>query len=270
MAGEARIPARADAAVAVLPRPAVKRRVDLTRVLPSGRAVLVSLVIVALAAGVYLLARETSLLGIRTVDVRGAPPDVAARVRAALQPFMGASLVTLDRARVERTLAELPVVAYASYDRDFPHTLRVFVRAERPVAVVRRGPSSWLVSARGRVMEQLPQGGRRDLPRIWLKPSVRIALGGTVAGDARRAVAAVSPLAQSLLARRVATVRAGPDELTLVLRSGLELRLGDLRNLPVKLAIGARIAHVLGPATGYVDLAVPGRPVSNANPKPGD
>jgi cell division protein FtsQ len=270
VAGEPRIPARADAAVAVLPRPAERRRLDLARLLPSGRAVLVTLVVVALAAGVYLVARETALFGIRTVEVTGAPPDVAARVRSALRPFMGASLVTLDGGRVERALSELPVVAYASYDRDFPHTLRVFVRAERPVAVVRRGPSSWLVSARGRVMEELDLGAQRDLPRVWVKGSVQIAVGATVSGDTRRAVAAVSPLAQSLLARRVATVRVGPEELTLALRSGLELRLGDLRNLRLKLAVGARIAHTLGAVSGYVDLAVPGRPVSTTNPKPGD
>ena len=258
-----------DAAVAVLPRPAERRRLDLARLLPSGRAVLATLVVVVLAAGVYLLARETSVLGIRTVDVIGAPPDVATRVRSALRPFLGASLVTLDGGRVERTLTELPVVAYASYDRDFPHTLRVFIHAERPVAVVRRGPLSWLVSARGRVMGKLDSGAQRDLPRIWVKSTVHLAIGGTVSGDTRRAVVAVSPLANSLLARRVGTVRVGPGELTLVLRSGLELRLGDLRNLPLKLAVGARIAHALGPVSGYVDLAVPGRPVSNANPKPG-
>lgn len=223
----------------------------------------------ALAAGAYLVARQTALFSIRTVEVTGASRDVAARVRSALGAFMGASLVTLDGDGVERTLSGLPVVAYAIFDRDFPHTLRVSVRAERPVAVVRHGPSSWLVSARGRIMQELDSGAQRDLPRVWVKSAVQMAVGGTVSGDTRRAVSAVSPLARSLLSRRVATVRVGPGELTLVLRSGLELRLGDLRNLPVKLAVGARIAHALGPVSGYVDLAVPGRPVSKANSKPG-
>ena len=44
-----------------------------------------------------------------------------------------------------------------SFDRDFPHTLKVRVRLERPVAVLRRGADAWLVSASARVLQQLEQ-----------------------------------------------------------------------------------------------------------------
>jgi cell division protein FtsQ len=257
---------RPEATVAVLPRPAARRRIDLGRLLPSGRSVLIAVVVALLGAGVYLLARESSLLAVRTIEVEGAPAPVAARVRAALAGFRGASLVTLDGAAVSRRLAALPVVAWARYDRDFPHTLRVFVHAERPVAVVRRGPESWLVSARGRVMARLEPRSRGDLPRIWVPRSVSVSLGATLGDDPARAIEAARPLAATPFRRRVASVRASSDELTLVLRSGLELRLGDDTNLPLKLAIGRRIAGLVGPARGYVDLAVPGRPVSNVQP----
>ena len=53
-----------------------------------------------------------------------------------------------------------------------------------------------------------------------------------------------------------------------MLRSGLELHLGDATNLPLKLAVGARIAASATHATGYIDLTVPDRPVSKLNPKP--
>jgi cell division septal protein FtsQ len=254
--------------VAVLPRPAPKRGFELARLLPSGRAVAITLVVVGLATGLYLLARESSLFAVGTIDVRGAPPPVAAQVRAALASFQGASLVTLDGAAVDRRLAALPVVAAARYDRDFPHTLRVFVQPEQAVAVVRRGPESWLVSARGRVVSRLDRGGRNDLPRIWTPSSVTVSLGGMVDGSSARAVTAAAALSGFVLRRHVASVRASAEELTLVLRSGLELRLGDTRSLPLKLAVGQRIAASAGPVTGYVDLTVPGRPVSNLNPKP--
>jgi cell division protein FtsQ len=238
--------------------------VDLARLIPSGRAVVVTVVIAALGAGVYLLARETSLFALRDVDVRGAPPSVAAQVRRALEPVEGTSLVTLDGDDALRRVEELPVVASARYDRDFPHTLRLFVRPERPVAVVRRGTESWLVSARGRVMQRLARGAQRMLPRIWVPRTVPVTLGGTLDGDPAKAVATVIPLARVPLRHGVAAVRANDDELTLVLRSGLELRLGDERNLLLKLAVGSRIARLLGRAGGSVDLAVPGRPVSSA------
>ena len=270
MEGEPRISARADAAVAVLPRPAPRRRIDLVRLLPGGRAVAITLVVVALAAGVYLLARESSLFAVGTIDVRGAPAPVAAQVREALAPFKGASLVTLDGAGVENRLAALPVVAHARYDRDFPHTLRVFVQPEQAVAVVRRGPDSWLVSARSRVISTLDRGERSDLPRIWVQASVAVSPGGILDGNPAHAVTAAAVLSDFALRRRVATVRAGADELTLILRSGLELRLGDSRALPLKLAVGQRIAGSAGGVSGYVDLTVPGRPVARLNPKPGD
>ena len=268
VAEEAGISARVDAGVVVLQQPAPRRRVDLRRITPSGRVTAITLIVVALAAGVYLLARESSLFAVDRIDVRGAPASVAGQVRAALAPFSGSSLVTLDGAGVERRLAALPVVAEVRYDRDFPHTLRVFVTPERAVAVLRRGADSWLVSARARVISSLPKGERTDLPRIWLQGTVSVSPGGTLSGDPARAVTTAAPLWHSLLRRRVATVRAATDELTLVLRSGLELHLGDATNLPLKLAVGARIAASATHATGYIDLTVPDRPVSKLNPKP--
>lgn len=268
MPGEARISARTEAAVAVLPRAAPQRRIDVTRLLPSGRATVITLVVVALAAGVYLLARESSMFAVGTIDVRGAPPSVAGQVRAALAEFKGDSLVTLNGAAVVRRLEGLPVVAAARYDRDFPHTLRVFIKPERPVAVVRRGPDSWLVSARGRVIAGVTRGENSDLPRIWVQRAISVSPGGMLGGDPARAVRAAAPLFRSPLRGRVATVRATPDELTLVLRSGLQLDLANTANLPLKLVVGAKIAGSAGRSSGYIDLTVPERPVSKLNPKP--
>ena len=268
MPGEARIPARSDAAVAVLPRTAAKRRVDLTRLLPSRRSAVITLVVVALATGVYLVARESAVFSVDTIDVRGAPSSIAGQVRAALADFKGDSLVTLNGAAVVRRLDGLPVVASARYDRDFPHTLRIYVAPEQPVAVVRRGPDSWLVSARGRVISSLAPGEESDLPRIWVKSTVSVSPGGMLGGDPASAVRAAAPLGRSPLRARVATVRVTPDEVALVLRSGLQLELGDTHNLPLKLMVGAQIVHSARGATGYVDLTVPDRPVSNLNPQP--
>jgi cell division protein FtsQ len=268
VAEEPRIPARAEAAVVVLPQASAKRRIELAGLVPSGRATAIALAVVTLAVGVYLIGRETSLFAVDTIDVRGAPSDVAGQVRAALADFRGGSLVTLDGVAVERRLAALPVVADARYDRDFPHTLRIFVKPERPVAVVRRGPDSWLVSARARVISSLRLGEESALPRIWVVRRVSVSPGGTLGGDPARAVRAAAPLVRSPLDGRVAAVRATPHQLTLVLRSGVELRLGNGHNLPVKLVIGARIAAAERNVSGYVDLTVPDRPVSNLNPRP--
>jgi hypothetical protein len=61
----------------------------------------------------------------------------------------------------------------------------------------------------------------------------------------------------------VRLVRGG-KELTLVLGSGLEVRLGDHGDLQLKLAIARRILHAtttVVSAGDYLDVSVPERPV---------
>jgi hypothetical protein len=70
----------------------------------------------------------------------------------------------------------------------------------------------------------------------------------------------------------VATVRVGRSELTLVLGGGLELRLGDIGDLRLKLAIARRILRATGAAAqggGYLDVSLPARPVLADNSQVG-
>ena len=62
---------------------------------------------------------------------------------------------------------------------------------EVPVAVLRRGSDSWLVSARGRVIRTVDRGSSRTLPRIWL-PATTVLQEGAFLADASGALAARS------------------------------------------------------------------------------
>jgi hypothetical protein len=144
------------------------------------------------------------------------------------------------------------------------------IRPERPVAVLRRGADSYLVSARARVVQQLKTGGHPGLPRIWLPRKTSVEVGSTLTEAAGgRAVRALAPLAGVHFPARVASVASGDEELTFVLRSGVALRLGDPSDLRLKLAIARRILPMLGPTApgAYVDVSVPQRPVASANPQ---
>jgi cell division protein FtsQ len=212
----------------------------------------------------------TSLFAVDTIEVRGARAGVAADVRSALASAEGRSLLSLDVPGLEARIEAIPTVADATIDRAFPHRLVVSVVPERPVAVLRQGADSWLASAGGRVVATLPRGTRPELPRVWLGRGATPAVGGALAGDAAAAVRAVAPLAGSSLPVRVASVRATRTELTLVLRSGREVRLGDGTQLQLKLAVAARILPALAPGEGYLDVAVPERPVAaeSLDPQP--
>jgi cell division septal protein FtsQ len=154
------------------------------------------------------------------------------------------------------------MVAGATFDRGYPHTLRIEVVPELPVAVLRQGSSSWLAAASGRVVADLDRGARPFLPRVWLQRDVEVRLGEPVQGLELRAVATVAPLVDRPLPARVTAVVATKDELTLRLRNGIELRLGDGADLAVKLEVARRILPQLEAGPGYLDVSVPDRPVA--------
>jgi len=239
------------------------------RILPSARSLAVGFGLVALAAGAYAVARESSMFAIETLDVTGASPATEAAVRKALAPLEGTSLLSLGATDVERRTGALPAVVSATYDRAFPHTLRVTVREERPVAVLRRGPDSFLVSARGRVIRALEPRALLALPRIWVPRPTGVEVGATLAGDAGAAVDALVPLSRLRFPVQVASAEATSGQLSLRLRTGLELRLGAAQDLLLKLDIARQILPTLAPGAGaYLDVSVPDRPVSGStNPQ---
>jgi hypothetical protein len=99
------------------------------------------------------------------------------------------------------------------------------------------------------------------LPRIWLPAGTDISVNSTLAGVGASGVAAVAPLRPLRLVGRVRQVLAGDGQLTLVLASGTELRLGDSGDLRLKLSIAKQILPLAAGAS-YVDVSVPERPVA--------
>jgi cell division protein FtsQ len=255
---------RARAAVAHLPR---RPSVQVGRLTPSSRSVTIGVILAALAACAYVGARETPVFAVHTIRVEGVPPGLARRVRGALQPLEGRSLLKVKPDDVSSLATALPDVASVSYDRAFPNTLRVSVEPEQPLAVLRRASGAWLVSREGRIIRTVPQRAFARLPRVWVPQSVDVTLGGTLgAGGGAAEVAALAPVRAVGLSARVMTVQVDGGQIAYALRGGLELRVGTSTNLLLKLAIARDILD--GPTlTGYLDVSVPERPVAGANPQ---
>jgi cell division protein FtsQ len=237
-------------------------RLDLGRLVPSGRVLLISFGALAGVLLALFLVRETSLFGVDRIEVSGAGRGVERQVERALSDRRGSSLVGLDVGAARTDVLSLSTVADVSFDRAFPHTLRVIVVPERPVAVARQGPSSFVLSERGRVIARVDRHARPGLARIWVAKDVPLEIGAKVDGDLRVAVEAVTPLVGSHFPGRVASLTTANDQLTLRLRSGLELRLGGLDDVALKLAVAARVIPRLPEGAGYLDVSVPDRPVA--------
>jgi cell division septal protein FtsQ len=227
----------------------------------------------ALAGGAYAAALETSIFAVEKLDVVGGTPRAQAEIRRALAPELGRSLVRIGSAEIGGLVAPLPDVVGVTYDRRFPHTLHVRVVAERPILLLRRGSDTWLVSARGRVLRRLGNPRLSSLPRVWIpkKTAVRVGeiLPAASGGAAATALAPIKP--RSLVSGIRSVTGDGAGMLTLVLRSGLQIRLGDVGDLRLKLAIARRVLAAVradGTTAGYVDVSVPERPVyASSNPQ---
>lgn len=248
--------------VVPFPRGAAGARLDLVRFVPSGRSLVVSLAVVIAAGVAYWIAYSTSVFAVERIDVRGAPPAVARQVNVATRDLVGSSLVAVDADAVEGKLRALPTVAGVSVDRAFPHTLVVRVAPERPVAVVRRGKSSWLVTGAGKVIRPIETGTQRSLPRLWLAKGTSIRLGGSVPAGWLPAARALADAHSVGLGSRVKGIRPEGDELTLVLRRGTEIRLGRATEVGLKLTVAVKVLALVDSGTSYVDVSVPQRPVA--------
>ncbi|HLM35183.1 MAG TPA: FtsQ-type POTRA domain-containing protein, partial [Gaiellaceae bacterium] len=166
---------RTIARVAALP--AAVRLPELRAVVPSARSVGVGLALLVVAFAAYFGARTMSVFAVRQIEVAGGSPLAREQAADALRPVIGASLLAVDSTLLERRLTQVPQVASVRFDRDFPHTLRVFVVPEHPVLLLRRGKVGWVVSARGRVMRSVTNTRTSSLPRMWVPPRTKVVVG---------------------------------------------------------------------------------------------
>ena len=238
----------------------------LDRLIPSGRSLLVGFALVGIALALFVAARQTSLFAVRHIEVQGVSGPLAGRVRAALEPLQGQSLLRVGNVDVAERLIPLPEIETATIDRAFPHALRVSITTARRVAVLRQGKRAYVVSERGRILAAVPRTVQPLLPRIWVSTATDLGVGGTVS-DARLLAAvhaATAVFRDGVGGLRVRFVQSGEDKLSYTLRNGLEVRLGSLQQLPLKLAIARQILAG-GGVERYVDVSVPERPVAGTN-----
>jgi len=243
--------------------PARRRAPELGRLAPSGRSVLLGLALLVGAALAYAGARQTSVFAVRTIDVRGGTPALRAQVRTALGDTVGLSLLRVDGGTVTNALAPIPGLRAFTYDRSFPHTLRLVIRPEQPVLVLRQAQAAYLVAASGRVIRTLAHPRLSSLPRIWATRDDKVQVGATLPPNLLAGATALAAARGATLPTGVHEVRTR-KELTLVLGSGFELRLGETGDLRLKLAIARRILRATAAAAGgvgYLDVSVPERPV---------
>ena len=203
------------------------------------------------------------MFAVRSIEVEGASPALAAEVACQLRPLDGRSLVALERRR-SRAASSTRCRPFAAsvVDRAFPHTLRIRVVPELPVAVLGAARSRGSSPARGRVIARDRARARRDLPRIWLPTTHR---------DSTRAPSSTDEPGRAgrPLARRVSSAAASrvgsPSCARSTVRSRSDFAAGSRSGsaTPIDLAPEDRDR-----ARHPADLALPGRAARTTSTSP--
>lgn len=134
------------------------------RLRPAFAGLVAGLIIVAAGSGAAMYLREVEWEHFRALEVTGDLERISAReVHVVLQPFIASGFARIDMRAAQDALESLPWIADAKVRRQWPATLAVEVREERPVA-------TWfgtsLMNARGEVFVDGAAGFSGTLPDV--------------------------------------------------------------------------------------------------------
>lgn len=213
-----------------------------------------------LAAGYQFWLRDSSLVSVEDVTVKGLTTKDAKRVRAQLVSAAH-TMTTLhvEKKELEEAIAAYPVVRSLEVSADFPHGLEIHVVEHRPAAIVGGLP----VAGDGTILRGLPIEGR--LPKIDVKDNLR---GSRLTAPAALHAAQVAGAAPAPLRARLDRIEIrGQDGIVIELRDGPELIFGDATRVRAKWLAATRVlADPDAQGATYIDVRLPGRPAAGGLP----
>ncbi len=241
---------------------------DLFTALSARRRLRIALICAVLAlavlAGGWAWLRHSPLAAVRHVRLSGARGPEAHQIDAALlAAARRQSTLDVNTAALRAAVAPFPVVREVRASASFPHTLRVTVVEQLPVAVLTYGSARTAVTADGAVLG--PALISRSLPELGVWRA--LSQGQRVHDAGALEALATLGAAPSLLLRDVQRAYTGPKGLTLAMHSGLLVYFGDATRAHAKWVALVRVLADPGSAgASYVDVRLPERPAAGFPP----
>ena len=218
-----------------------------------------------LAGAAIVLGVAWALLGdrvlvVRSVTVTGTRSLAPAQVIAAAGVPLGTPLLSVDTGAVTRRVEAINQVASATVAKDWPDHLAIVITERVPVLAVRMASGGYdLVDPSGVIVRMVNE-------RPAALPVLVTALPGSALRGDPGVVAAGDVLAelQPSVARQaarvtVATVPAGPPQVTLALRDGKTIVWGSAGNAGQK---NRELSLLLPGQARYLDVSAPGAVVT--------
>lgn len=215
---------------------------------------------VVVAAAVLVMVERSALVALEEVRVSGADRLDSDQVRDAAQLQLGTSTLRLGLDEVQARVKKLALVHDAQARRLDPLTVLIDVTEREPVLQASGGGETRLIDRDGVV---IVEGGLDGLAEIRL-PASPPGVGEPVSTDPTLANAhqvwrELSGPLRSMVDRFDAS---GPDELSLQLSTGVEVRFGRAERVDEKVrALGAVLEDVEDTPVGTIDVRAPRAPV---------
>jgi len=235
-------------------------------------AAVLAAVACALAAGVvdlgYAWLKGSSVFVLRSVAIRGGTESDRVAVRDAVaRVAAGRSLLALSPSGLAGAVESVPTIRLATVDRDFPHTLRIAIVPERPVALAKGivGYRS-LVAASGRVLKVFgPNDTAPSLPVIWTGQERPLPGGSMRTAPVEAALDALAARPPDFRAKVTNVKYDAKNGIVMRLSSGLDLILGPPLELKSKLRSAAWVLRRYRTRADraslvYADVSAPDRP----------
>jgi cell division protein FtsQ len=246
-----------------LPRP-----LRLARPLRPRRALVVGVLAALLAApalyGAWLWLRDSPLVSVERVRVSGVHGPYASGIATALdEAARHMSTLDVHVGQLRAAVASYRVVRDLRVSASFPHTLRIAVIEQPPVAALSVGGVRTAVAADGAILgTSYPGLASSSLPTVPGGAGDPLA-GGRVNSAAARAAVAVLGAAPPTLLGWIARAYQGRQGLTVAMRNGLLLYFGDATRPHAKWLSAARVlADPSSAGAWYVDVRLPERPAA--------
>lgn len=217
---------------------------------------IVIIVVLVLAVGVWGTVMYSPLLDTRSVAVRGTAVLTPAQITETAKVPVGRPLARVDLGAIERRVAALPRVASVSVTRDWPHTVKIRV-TERQVAAVMPDSGRFAeidkTGVRFGTVDAVPQG----VPVVKADPA-------TVDDRTLRGVVEVIGALPPTVAPRVRDISARTrDDIVITLDDGVLVMWGGAGNSPRKAEV---LVALMKLKAKVYDVSVPEAPATRNTP----
>ena len=248
-------------ASAGVPRTKPRPRRSLAMPRPFRRRGFVVAALIALAISVLYVAwfRDSSFASVDRVSFSGLATRDAGRLRGELTAAaQKMTTLDVDEGALRAAVAREPLVRSVSAEGDFPHTLRIAVVLNLPVARLQSHGRSVAISGDGTLLPGLQVGSLPTLSVGSLPRTARVK-------DARTLSLVAIPAAAPapLLAHIAAVGFVGGKGIVARLANGPEIVFGDTSRLAAKWAAAAAVlAQSSSAGAAYIDVREPQQPIA--------